>query len=299
MNNIEHFVHPGLFRDLDKAKATLELAKTRRSTGSGRFQGASVLWLVLCDGAPGGRGGAAYGARLRAERQRPVDLAVLLRTITLSADRSSKPGCGPSSRWLFRRRPHISNGPTTASSASCAATMPAPLRPCDRAHGAIHILPAWRAAALFHLGAAGHGAGRGPALPQRNTFVLGWIIRADRRGRGALGPAGASHQRTFAMGSPARRFAWRRASGRGYRPTVPVTRISGTEADRVVADAFGMHPEFFIFGDHRIDAVEQALVERRDRIGGAGLVEPFLGILDRRTSAAVAPRSCPCPVPRT
>ena len=28
MNNIEHFVHPGLFRDLDKARATLELAKT-------------------------------------------------------------------------------------------------------------------------------------------------------------------------------------------------------------------------------------------------------------------------------
>jgi transcriptional regulator with XRE-family HTH domain len=27
MNNIEHFVHPGFFRDLDKAKATLELAK--------------------------------------------------------------------------------------------------------------------------------------------------------------------------------------------------------------------------------------------------------------------------------
>jgi transcriptional regulator with XRE-family HTH domain len=28
MNNIEHFVHPGFFRDVDKAKATLELAKT-------------------------------------------------------------------------------------------------------------------------------------------------------------------------------------------------------------------------------------------------------------------------------
>ncbi len=28
LNNIEHLVHPGIFRDLDKAKATLELAKT-------------------------------------------------------------------------------------------------------------------------------------------------------------------------------------------------------------------------------------------------------------------------------
>ena len=43
----------------------------------------------------------------------------------------------------------------------------------DRAHGATHLLPAWRAAALFHLGRAGHGAGRGSAFPQRNHVRFG------------------------------------------------------------------------------------------------------------------------------
>ena len=49
----------------------------RRSTGPSRFQGASVLWLVLCARAPRGRSRAAYGTRLRTERQRSVDPAVL------------------------------------------------------------------------------------------------------------------------------------------------------------------------------------------------------------------------------
>src|SRR4051794_20027574 len=48
-------------------------------------------------------------------------------------------------------------------------------------------------------------------------------------------------------------------------------------ADCIVADTFGMHPEFLVFGDYRIDAVEQALVEWRKRVGRAGLAEPFLG----------------------
>src|SRR3979490_895001 len=49
--------------------------------------------------------------------------------------------------------------------------------------------------------------------------------------------------------------------------TCPSHVALGAGADRVVADAFGMHPEFLIFRDHRIDAVEQTLVERRKRIG--------------------------------
>ena len=77
MNNNEHFVHPGLFRDLDKAKATLELAKRAVQLDPVDSQGASLLWLVLCDGVARGRGGAAYAARLRVERQRSLDLVVL------------------------------------------------------------------------------------------------------------------------------------------------------------------------------------------------------------------------------
>ena len=55
MNNIEHFVHPGVFRDHRQGKVDPRTCESRCSARSGRFQGASVLWLVLCDGAPGGR----------------------------------------------------------------------------------------------------------------------------------------------------------------------------------------------------------------------------------------------------
>ena len=134
------------------------------------------------------------------------------------------------------------------------------------------ILPAWRAAALFHLGQpvmAREEAQRflngirsfwvGSSAPT-DEAVVRWVLQAH--------PISV----TRAVGNPARRIAWRRASCRGYRPAIP-SRLdfSGTEADRVVADAFGMHPELFIFRDHRIHAVEQTLVERRQRIGRAGL----------------------------
>ena len=55
----------------------------------------------------------------------------------------------------------------------------------------------------------------------------------------------------------------------------------GAEADRVIADTLGMHLELVGLRNHRIDAVEQALVERRKRIGRAGLAELLLGIRDR------------------
>src|SRR6202048_2546524 len=61
-------------------------------------------------------------------------------------------------------------------------------------------------------------------------------------------------------------------------PSCPNHVVSGTDADRVVADAFGMHPELFVFGDDRIDAVEETLVERRKRIGRARLIEQGLGL---------------------
>ena len=69
MNNIEHLVHPGVFRDLDKGQGHARAGENRRSTRSCRFQGASVLRLVLRDCAPRGRGGAAHGTGLRAQRQ--------------------------------------------------------------------------------------------------------------------------------------------------------------------------------------------------------------------------------------
>ena len=104
MNNIEHFVHPGLFRDLDKAKATLELAKT-------------AVQLDPVDSRAHLCCGWSYVMALREAEAAPhMELACELNDndpwtllssahYSLSAVRSSRPGCGPSSRWRFRRRP--------------------------------------------------------------------------------------------------------------------------------------------------------------------------------------------------
>ena len=73
MNNIEHFVHPGIFRDLGKAKATLELAK--RAVQLDPVDSRAHLccgWSYR--GASGGRGGAAYGTRRRVNDNDPWTL---------------------------------------------------------------------------------------------------------------------------------------------------------------------------------------------------------------------------------
>src|SRR5215217_9219348 len=84
------------------------------------------------------------------------------------------------------------------------------------------------------------------------------------------------------MGSPPPGIAWRRASSRRYCPAVRASPDhSGAETDRVVADPLGMYFELVGFRNHRIDPVEQTLVERRKRIGRAGLAELLFGICDR------------------
>ena len=54
MNNIEHFVHPGAVPRSRKGQRDARAGENRRSTRSRRFKGASVLRLVLHDGAAGG-----------------------------------------------------------------------------------------------------------------------------------------------------------------------------------------------------------------------------------------------------
>ena len=152
MNNIEHLVHPGVLRDLDKAKATLELAKTAVRTRSGRFQGASLLRLVLYDGVARGRGGAAHGPGLRAERQRSVDAAVqrsLLRFLRL--DRAGS-ATRRANRLRFRWRPHDLEWGYHCIIRFLCGDYAGAIEACDRANNVIQTLPAWRAAALFELG---------------------------------------------------------------------------------------------------------------------------------------------------
>ena len=61
MNNIEHFVHPGVFPRSRQGQGDARTGEDRRSTRSRRFKGASVLRLVLYDGAARGRSRAAHG----------------------------------------------------------------------------------------------------------------------------------------------------------------------------------------------------------------------------------------------
>ena len=222
MNNIEPFVHPGLFRDLDKAKTTLELAKT-------------AVQLDPVDSRAHLCCGWSYVMALREAEAAPhMELACELNDNdpwTLLSSAHFHGFCGSIEQAQMRAEQSL-------------ALSPAPPYLGWAYHGAIRFLCGDYAGAVAALrsgtrghascacvarggiilpGGAGHGARGSSAFSQRDPVVLGWIVRADRRGRNMLGPADASHQRTLALGSPARWFARRRASGRGHRPTVPVT----------------------------------------------------------------------------
>ena len=152
MNNIEHLVHPGVFRDLEKAKATLELAKTavqldpvdsrahlccgwsyvlahREAEAAPHMELAYELndndpWTVLSGAHYSALCGSIEQARSRAER-----------ALALS----------PAPRyleWAYHCTVRFFCGDYTGA-----------IEACDRAEG-IKILPAWRAASLFQLGYA-------------------------------------------------------------------------------------------------------------------------------------------------
>ena len=219
MNNIEHFVHPGFFRDLDKAKATLELAKT-------------AVQLDPVDSRAHLCCGWSYVMALREAEAAPhMELACELNDNdpwTLLSCAHYFAFCGSIEQARLRADQSLALSPAPsylewgyhAIIRFLCGDYAGALEACDRANDVIQTLPAWRAAALFELGQPATGAGRGSAVPERDTFVLGWIIRPDRRGHHALAAASTSHQCKLAMGSPARRLAWRRASRRGYCPVV-------------------------------------------------------------------------------
>jgi DNA-binding SARP family transcriptional activator/TolB-like protein len=151
MNNIEHFVHPGFFRDLDKARATLELAKiavqldpidsrahlccgwsnvmaARELEAAPHMELACELndndpWTLLSSAAYCGFCGSIEQARMRARQSLALSLA-------------------PSSlEWGY----HGIIGFLCGDYAGAVEAF-------DRAQGVIQTVPAWRAAALFHLG---------------------------------------------------------------------------------------------------------------------------------------------------
>jgi DNA-binding SARP family transcriptional activator/TolB-like protein len=151
MNNIEHFVHPGFLRDLGKAKATLALAKTavqldpvdsrahlccgwsnvmalREAEAAPHMELACELndndpWTLLSNAAYCGFCGSIEQARLRAGQ-----------SLALSPVPSSL-------EWGYHGIIRFLCGDYAGA-----------LEAFSRAQGIIKTLPAWRAAALFHLG---------------------------------------------------------------------------------------------------------------------------------------------------
>jgi transcriptional regulator with XRE-family HTH domain len=151
MYNAEHFVHPGLFRDLGSAKATLELAKRavqldpldsrahlccgwsyvmalREAEGAPHMHLACELndndpWTLLSSAHYYAFCGSIEQARLRADQ-----------SLVLSP---APPDLG----WAYHGIIRVLCGDYAGA-----------LEAIDRAQSLVQLLPAWRAAALFHLG---------------------------------------------------------------------------------------------------------------------------------------------------
>jgi tetratricopeptide (TPR) repeat protein len=151
MNNIEHIVHPGCFRDRAKAKATLELAKT-------------AVELDPVDSRAHLCCGWSYVTALREAEAAPhMEHACELNdndpwTLLSSAHYSAF--CGSIDLARVRARQSLALSPVPSYlewgyhgiirvlSGDYAGALEA----IDRAEGVIKTLPAWRAAALFYLG---------------------------------------------------------------------------------------------------------------------------------------------------
>jgi DNA-binding SARP family transcriptional activator/TolB-like protein len=151
MNNIEHFVHPGLFRDLGKAKATLELAKR-------------AVQLDPIDSRAHLCCGWSYVMALREADAAPhLELACELNdndpwTLLSSAACCAFCGSIDQARLLAEQSLALSPAPSYLGwgyhgiiRVLCGDYAGA-LEAIDRAEGVVKTLPAWRAAALFHLG---------------------------------------------------------------------------------------------------------------------------------------------------
>jgi DNA-binding SARP family transcriptional activator len=151
MNNIEHFVHPGFFRDLGKAKATLELAQR-------------AVQLDPVDSRAHLCCGWSYVMALREAEAAPhMELACELNDNdpwTLLSSALYCAFCGSTERALVRAEQSLALSPAPPYLGwgyhgiirFLRGDYAGALEAIDRAEGVIKTLPAWRAAALFHLG---------------------------------------------------------------------------------------------------------------------------------------------------
>jgi len=148
INNIEHLVHPGIFRDLEKARATLELAKT-------------AVQLDPVDSRAHLCCGWSYVMALREAEAAPhMELACELNdndpwTLLSSAHYSAICGSIEDARVRAERALALSPAPSYLEWAYHGTVRffcgdyEGAIEACDRAQG---INKVWRAAALFQLG---------------------------------------------------------------------------------------------------------------------------------------------------
>jgi DNA-binding SARP family transcriptional activator len=189
MNNIEHFVHPGVLRDTGKARATLELAKT-------------AVQLDPVDSRAHLCCGWSYAMALReAEAEPHMELACELNdndpwTLLSCAHYSAFCGSIEQARLWADQSLALSPAPSYLEWTYHGITRfmcgdyAGAVAACDRVRDVVQILPAWRAAALFHLGQptmAREEAQRfvngirsfwvGPSAPT-DQAVVRWVLQA-------------------------------------------------------------------------------------------------------------------------
>jgi tetratricopeptide (TPR) repeat protein len=151
INNVEHFVHPGLFRDLSKAKDTLELAKT-------------AVQLDPVDSRAHLCCGWSHVMALRESEAAPhMELACELNDNdpwTLLSCALYHAFCGSIEQARIRAEQALAVSPVPSYlewGYHCIIRVLAgdhfgAVEAYDRAHDVIKTLPAWRAAVLYELG---------------------------------------------------------------------------------------------------------------------------------------------------
>ena len=223
MNNIEHFVHPGLFRDLSKARATLELAKT-----AVQLDPVDLRAHLCC--------GWSYVMALREADAAPhMELACELNDNdpwTLLSYAHYCAFCGSIEQARLRADQSLALSPAPSYLEwgyhgiirFLCGDYAGALEACDRANDATQTLPAWRAAALFKLGRSIK------AQEEAQRFLNGirsfWV--------GSTAPTDEAITRWLLQAHPIsvnarwevlrQRLAWRRTSCRRYCPTILVVR---------------------------------------------------------------------------
>jgi DNA-binding SARP family transcriptional activator/TolB-like protein len=151
MNNIEHFVHPGVFRDLGKARATLGLAKT-------------AVQLDPVDSRAHLCCGWSYAMALREAEAAPhMEMACELNDNdpwTLLSCAQYCAFCGSIEQARLRADQSLALSPAPSYLEwsyhgiirFLCGDYAGAVEACDRANDVVKILSAWRTAALFQLG---------------------------------------------------------------------------------------------------------------------------------------------------